>query len=55
MHSNSLPSNKILDSTKLKPFAEDKLNGAKMIISGFDWAENILEKREATVYQHFFG
>ena len=33
---NPLPVNKILDQTKLKAFADDKLNVTKMIISVFD-------------------
>ena len=37
---NHLLNNKILDMTKLKAFADDKLNIAKMMISLFDRAEN---------------
>ena len=37
---NSLPNSKILDMTKLKAFADDKLNIAKMTIYVFDGVEN---------------
>ena len=43
---NPFPHNKILDQTKLKGFADDKLNVTKMIISAFDRAENIVGKGE---------
>ena len=33
---NSLPKDKILDLTKLKAFADEKLNVAKMMISLFN-------------------
>ena len=38
---NSLPNNKILDQTKIKAFADNKLNVTKMIISVFDRVENL--------------
>ena len=38
--------NKILDQTKLKAFADGKLNVTKMIISVFDRVENIVGKGE---------
>ena len=38
---NPLPHNKILDQTKLKAFADYKLNITKMIISVFDRVENV--------------
>ena len=41
---NSFPHDKILDQTKLKAFADDKLNVTKMIISVFDRVENIVGK-----------
>ena len=43
---NPFPHNKILDQTKLKAFADDKVNVAKMIISVFDRVENIVGKGE---------
>ena len=39
---NPFPHDKILDQTKLKAFADDKLNITKMIISVFDRGENIV-------------
>ena len=50
---NSLPNDKILDVTKLKAFAEDKLNVARMMISLLDRVENTVGKRENAGYQHF--
>ena len=50
---NSLQNDKILDVTKLKAFADDKINVAQMMISVFDRVENIVEKRENAGYQHF--
>ena len=41
---NPLPSDKILVLTKLKAFADEKLNVAKMTISLFDRVENTLGK-----------
>ena len=37
---NSLPEDKILDQSKLKAFAGDKVNAAKMMVSLFDRVEN---------------
>ena len=42
---NSLPNDKILDCPKLKAFADDKLNVAKITISLYDRAENTVGKR----------
>ena len=53
---NPLPNNKILDMTKFKAFADDKLNVAKMTkmtIFLKDRAENTGGKRENAGYQHF--
>ena len=52
-YSNSLPNDKILDVTKLKAFADDKINVAQKMISVFDRVENIVEKGENAGYQHF--
>ena len=49
---NSLPNYKILE-TKLKAFADDKINEAQMMISVFDRVENIAGKGENAGYQHF--
>ena len=50
---NSLPNNKILALTKLKAFADDKLNVTKMIISVFDRVENIVGKGEIACTSNF--
>ena len=42
-----------LDMTKLKAFADNKLNVAKMMISPLDRVENTVEKGENVGYQHF--
>ena len=47
------PNAKISDLTKLKAFADDKLNVAKRMISLFDRVENTVEKGENAGYQHF--
>ena len=51
---NPLPNDKYFDATKLKAFADDKLNVAKMMIFLFDRAENTLAKGQNAGYQHFF-
>ena len=43
----------ILDWTKFKAFADDKLNAVKEIISVFHRVENIEGKGENAGYQHF--
>ena len=45
--------NKTLDQTKLKAFADDKLNVTKMMISVFDRVENIVEKGEIAGSSNF--
>ena len=50
---NPFPHNKILDQTKLKVFADDKLIVTKMIISVFDREENYVEKREIACISNF--
>ena len=50
---NPFPHDKILDQTKLKPFADDKLNVTKMIISVFDRVENIVRKGEIACTSNF--
>ena len=49
-----LLNDKILDMTKLKTFADDKLNIAKVIIFLFDRVEKTVRKRENADYQHFY-
>ena len=51
---NPLPNNKILDQSKLKAFAYDKMNVAKIMFYVFDRAENIVGKGENAGYQPFF-
>ena len=50
LHAQVLP---CLDVTKLKAFADDKLNVAKIMIFLFDRAENTVGKGENASYQHF--
>ena len=50
---NSLPSDNFLDWTKLKAFADDKLNEPKIKISLFERVENIVGKTVNAGYQHF--
>ena len=50
---NPLPNDKIWDVTKLKAFADDKLNVDNMMISLFDREENSVGKRENAGCQHF--
>ena len=50
----SVPNDKILDMmTKLKAFADDKINVAQMLISIFDRIENIVGKGENAGNQRF--
>ena len=44
---------KFLDMTKLKAFADHKLNVAKITIFLFDRAENTVGQGENAGYQHF--
>ena len=53
MRYNSLPKDNILDVTKLKAFADDRINEAKMVICVFNRIENIVGKEENAGYQHF--
>ena len=50
---NSFPHDKILDQTKLKTFADDKLNITKLIISVFDKVKNIVGKGEIACTSNF--
>ena len=50
---NPFPHDKILDQTKLKAFADDKLHVTKMIISVPDRAENIVGKGEIACTSNF--
>ena len=46
MRLNSLPNNKILDWSKLKAFADNKIKILKIMIIVFDRVENIVGKGE---------
>ena len=50
---NLLPNDKILNMTKLKAFADNQLNIARMMISLLDRVENTVGKEENAGYQHF--
>ena len=47
------PNNKILDRSKLKALADDKIKVLKMIIFVLDRVENIVGKGENAGYKHF--
>ena len=53
MYVNSFPHDKILDRTKWKAFADDKLNVTKMSISVFDRIENFVGKGEIACTSNF--
>ena len=50
---NSLPNDKILNWSKLKAFADDKIKVFNMIIFVFDRVENNVENGENAGYLHF--
>ena len=50
---NSLSNNKILDHSKFKELADDKINATKKLKFVKGMAENILGKGENAGYQHF--
>ena len=50
---NSFHNDKILDWSKLKAYADDKLDVAKIMVPVFDSVENIVGKGENADYQHF--
>ena len=50
---NSLPYDKILDWSKLKAFADDKINVTEGLKSALGREENIMRKGENAGYQHF--
>ena len=50
---NSLPNNKIFDMTKLKAFADNKLNIAKMTVTLRKRVEINVAKEENAGYKHF--
>ena len=50
---NPFPHDKILDHTKLKAFADDKLNVTKMVISVLEKVDNIVGKVEIACTSNF--
>ena len=50
---NSLPNNKILDWSKLKTFADKKINVTEKLKFVLDRVKNIVGKGENVGYQHF--
>ena len=50
---NSLPNDKILDRSKLKAFAEDKINVTEKLKFVLGRVENIVRKGENAGHQHF--
>ena len=52
-HFNPFPHDKILDQTKLKAFADDKLNVTKIVIPVFDRVENTVGKGEIACTNNF--
>ena len=50
---NSSPNDKILDWSKLKAFADDKINVNQKLKFDLERVENIVVKRENAGYRHF--
>ena len=50
---NSLTNDKISDWSKLKAYAEDKINVTEKMKFVFERVENMVEKEENVGYQHF--
>ena len=53
LFSNSLPNNKFLDWSKLKAFADNKINVTEKLKLALGQEENIVGKGENAGYQHF--
>ena len=49
----TFPHDKIMDQNKLEAFADNKLNGTKMLISVFDRVENIVGTGEIACTSNF--
>ena len=54
MEFNSLPNDKILDWSKLKAFAKDKINVTEKLNLVLERVENVMGKDKNAGYQHFF-
>ena len=50
---NSLPNNKILDQSKVKDFADNKINVTRNLNFVLAWVKNISGKGENAGYLHF--
>ena len=50
---NTIPNDKFFDCSKLKAFADNKINVTKKQKLFFGWSENIVGKGENAAYQHF--
>ena len=50
---NPLPNDKILDLSKLKAFADNKINVTQKGKFALGWLENIVGKGENACHQHF--
>ena len=50
---NSLPNKKILDWSKLKEFADNKINVIERLKYVSGWVENLVEKGENAGLHHF--
>ena len=50
---NPFPSNMFLDTSKLKAFADNKINITKKQKFSMGWVGNIVEKGESASNQHF--
>ena len=50
---NFLPNDKILGWSKLKVFADDKINVTEKLKFVLEWVENIVGKGENAGYRHF--
>ena len=53
LFSNPFPNSKILDHSKLKAFADDKIDVSKRLISVWGRVENIVGNGENAGYWHF--
>ena len=50
---NSLPNDKMPDLSKLKPFADNKINATQKLIFALERIENSMGRGENAGYQHF--
>ena len=50
---NPFPNDKILHASKLKAFADNKIDMTKQLLFGMERVENFVGKEENAGYQHF--